>query len=748
MRIVFYGLVQGVGFRPAVYRLAKSLGLRGFIRNNGSNVEVVLDRNHEEFINRLKDELPPLAKIERIELDDRPLNIEYMDFSIVLSEDGERSSVIPTDTAICPDCMKELFDKNDRRYLYPFINCTNCGARFSAIASVPYDRENTSMKAFELCGKCNTEYELPSDRRFYAQTISCKDDGPHFTLYEKDGKRAECENEVSYFADRIDNGAIGVLKSWGGMHLICNLEILGRFRAWYSRPEKPFAVMARNMEAAKELAQISQHDEKLLSSLERPIVIVMKREDRIDDHLLELVSPGLDNIGLYLPYSAIQHLLFHYLKNDAILMTSANPPGEPIVTRNDEVFKLGADIYLLHNRDIINRIDDSVIVPFEDKTFFIRKSRGFVPIALDPHHNKQVIGIGAEENVTASISTGGKLYASQYIGDVRDYNVYEFLQNAAFHLLDLFGIKSIEAIGADLHPLYTSKRFAAELGEKHQTEVIEVQHHWAHAASLMVDNDLTEPIVCLTLDGAGYGTDGNIWGGEVLLASYTDFQRIARLEYIPLIGGDKAVEDPRRTVFGISEMIGKETDYFNDETALVLKKAMKNSPTSCSFGRFLDAISCFLGVCCKKTYDGEPAIKLERYLNRGKREFDFQTEIEDKEVKVVRTLPLFEQLFEYAVDKKLDEQMKYDLAYSMVTEAIEALVGIAAEKAQEEEIPYIGISGGVAYNLPIVRMAKDSVKKRGLTFITHNRVPNGDGGISVGQNAIAGNILEERISSG
>ena len=743
MRLVFYGLVQGVGFRPAVYRVAKSLGFAGYIRNNGSNVEVVINGDHNKFLDNLKLELPPLAKIANIELDDSVDAGEYDDFSIILSKDGERSSAIPTDTAICQACLDELFAQDDRRYLYPFINCTNCGARFSAIAAVPYDRVNTSMRPFELCEQCRAEYGSPMDRRFYAQTISCKAEGPHFTLFDKHGKKIDCDNEISYFAESIDNNAIGILKSWGGMHLVCNLAALARFRDWYSRPEKPFAVMARNLDAVKELAQISSFDEQLLASQQRPIVVAMIRPDRRTEPLLELASPGLDNIGVYLPYSAIQHLLFHYLKTDAIVMTSANPPGEPIIVDDDGSFKLGADIYLLHNRDIINRIDDSVMVPFEGRTFFIRKSRGFVPVQLYPGHDRKVASVGAEENVTAAVAMDGKMYATQYIGDVRHYEVYEFLRKSTYHLLDLFGINDIEAIGADLHPLYTSKRFATELQERFGAELFEVQHHWAHAASLMVDNGLSEPsqTLCLTLDGAGYGSDGKIWGGDVLLASYTAFERLARLEYLPLIGGDKAVEDPRRLVFGVAEKLGLGTDYFDATTAAVLGKAMKNSPESCSFGRFLDVISCYLGVCCKKTYDGEPAIKLERYLNRGVKGYDLEVETAGSDVKVIRTLPLFERLFELAGDKTLTAQAKSDLAYSMVEAVLAALVDIAAEKAVEKGVPYIGLSGGVSYNLPIVRLVRDAVEKKGLQFLTHNHVPNGDGGISAGQNAVAGNLL-------
>jgi hydrogenase maturation protein HypF len=743
MKIVFYGLVQGVGFRPAVYRVAKVLGLRGYIRNNGSNVEVVVNKDHEKFVEKLKIELPPLARITRMEYDDSPQDTEYNDFSIVLSEDGERSSVIPSDTALCDGCISELFNKKDRRYLYPFINCTDCGARFSAIVKVPYDRENTSMKDFPLCEKCNAEYDLPSDRRFYAQTISCPDDGPRFTMYGNDKKEIEADNVIEHFASEIDHGKIGVLKSWGGMHLICNLDVLDRFRKWYKRPQKPFAVMARNINVAREMAQISLFEERLLTSLQRPILILRKKQEHLDDPLLELVSPGLDNIGLYLPYSAIQHLLFRNLKSDAIIMTSANPPGEPIIIDNDGVFKLGVDIYLLHNRNIINRIDDSVIVPFEDRTFFIRKSRGFVPIGLNPYHNKNIISVGPEENLTSGVSTGGKFYPSQYIGDVRDYNVYEFLKSATYHLMELFGVKEVDAIGCDLHPLYTSSRFAHELGEKFNAKVFEIQHHWAHAVSLMVDNEIYEPVICLTLDGVGYGSDGNLWGGEVMVSSLTNFERVARLDYLPLIGGDKAVSDPRRVVFAISEILGIDTDFFDENMSMILKKAMEKSPKSCSFGRFLDAISCHLNVCCKKTYDGEPAIKLEKYLNMGEKKYDFHCNVTDSDPLVIETLPLFKTLFEYTSVKDLNVKNKSDLAYSMVSSVLEKMVSVACSKARELKIPYIGLTGGVAYDLPIVKIVKAEVEKQGFKPLLHNNVPCGDGGISVGQNTIAGNLLEK-----
>jgi hydrogenase maturation protein HypF len=424
-------------------------------------------------------------------------------------------------------------------------------------------------------------------------------------------------------------------------------------------------------------------------------------------------------------------------------MTSANPPGQPIITDNDLVFSLGIDIYLLHNRNIINRIDDSVIVPFEDRTFFIRKSRGFVRIGLNPYHDKYVVAVGAEDNLTSGVAKEGKLYPSQYIGDVRDYNVYEFMKSATYHLMNLFGIKEVDAIGCDMHPLYTSQKFAYELGEKYNAQVHEIQHHWAHAVSLMVDNEISDPIVCLTLDGVGYGSDGNLWGGEVMVSSFTEFERVARLDYLPLIGGDKAVSDPKRILFAISEKLGIESDFYDEDKASILRKALDKSPQSCSFGRFLDAISCHLGVCCKKTYDGEPAIKLEKYLNMGEKKFHFDCTIFGSEPMVIETLPLFNTFFEYTKDKDLSVKNKADLAYSMVSSVLEKMVLVASEKAKELHISNIGLTGGVAYDIPIVRIIKSEIEKHGLKPLLHNNVPCGDGGISVGQNAIAGNLVKK-----
>ncbi|RLG30025.1 carbamoyltransferase HypF [Methanosarcinales archaeon] len=423
MKIIIRGIVQGVGFRPTVYRVAKSLGLRGYVLNKGSNVEIGIGKKgtEERFLNSLMKELPPIASIDEIEVKDEPIN-GYEDFEIINSSDGEKTSVTPVDTAICDECVRELFEEDNRRYLYPFINCTSCGARFSVIENLPYDRANTSMRDFEMCEDCLAEYKNPLDRRFHAQTISCSRCGPKYTLYGKDKEvvvLAEEKNPIATFAKLIDEGAIGIAKSWGGMHIICKFEQANRLRTLYKRPAKPFAVMFRDVNAMEKYASLEANEEKMLTSAHRPIVLLDKNTS---SDVLDAISPGLGNIGVYLPYSGFHYVLFHYLNSDGIIMTSANVSGEPMIIRNEDAFLLKADYFLLHNRKIVNRIDDSVVRCCKGKKFFLRKSRGFVPTGLKVPYKDRVLSLGAGENVSLSISKEGNLYSSQYIGNTFHYS--------------------------------------------------------------------------------------------------------------------------------------------------------------------------------------------------------------------------------------------------------------------------------------------------------------------------------------
>lgn len=735
MRFFVYGVVQGVGFRPTVYNLARSMGLRGYVRNCGANVEICVDRDFEKFIEALKEKLPPLARIERIEIADDDCTA-YSDFIILQSMKGARESAIPTDTALCDECLKDMFSESNRRYLYPFTNCTNCGARYTVIKDLPFDREKTAMSPFKLCNECREEFENPSDRRFHAQTISCKVCGVEYTLYDRE-KNALSGDPFKEFAGRIDDGSIGVMKSWGGMHLICRFDLAKAFRKFYKRESKPFAVMLRDLKTVEKYVYISEKEKELLSSPQRPIVLLRKK----GIEFLEDISPGLDTLGVMLPYAGGHHLLFHYLKTDGIIATSANIPDEPIIMKNEDAFKLKADYYLLHNREIVQRCDDSLLKTFDSNTFFIRRSRGFVPTPFKVNYECSILTVGAQMNVSASISKGKRIYTSQYIGNAESYRTLEFLEEAIKHLIKLLGIERLDAVGMDLHPRYTTRAIAKSFSEKYDCSLIAVQHHWAHALSLSVDTGVEE-MVALTLDGTGFGTDGKVWGGEVLQSNFESFERVASLEEIPLLGGDKAIVDPRRIVFAVSEMLGVECKHFTESERDVLRKVMDKSVRTTSSGRVLDAISCHLGVCERATYDGEPAMKLEGYLEHGRCCYEFDVDTEFSERKVIRTVPLFEQLF---AQRFTTEREKADLAYSFVHAMMKEMSYIACERAIEKGIEHVGITGGVSYSLPIVKIVKDVVEHNGLKLLLHNSVPNGDSGISIGQNVVAGNRVKDYI---
>ena len=723
MKLIFKGIVQGVGFRPTIYRIAKEMGLKGYVLNKGSEVEVVLDSSGDEFVKRLKKNLPSIAKISKIEK--IPFKKVHSDFKILYSKSGEKHSQIPPDTAICKNCLNELFDKENKRYMFPFTNCTVCGARYSLIKNIPYDRERTSMDEFKLCPSCKKEYTNPENRRYHAQTISCQECGPKYSLYDKEKTKINSKDPIADFSNKIDDGKIGVIKSWGGMHLSCNLDEISRFREWYKRPEKPFAIMVKDLKTVEKYAKVTNFEKKVLTSSQSPIVLLEKLK-------AEEISPGLDSIGIFLPYTGLHHLLFHNLRSDAVLMTSANIPGEPMLIDNSDAFLLGADYYLLHNRLIPNRVDDTVLRIWNKNFFFIRKSRGYVPDPLDVSYKENILSLGPGENITASLSHDNKLYTTQYIGNSKYYSVLEFLDKAIRHLMDLtLEKKRLDAVVIDKHPGYDTRNFGKEISEEFSAPLYEVYHHHAHAASLMLEHDISESVV-LSLDGLGYGDDGNFWGGEVLASTIDSYKRIGHLEYIPLLGGDKAAIDPRRVLFAIFKKLGKEK-FFNSDDSKILSKLMDNSPLCSSMGRVLDALSCYLGICCKRTYDGEPAMKLEKYLAMGKKKYDFKPIIKNN---ILGTIDLFDQL-DSLVKAPFNEREKADISYSFVRSIVDSLSEISINYALDNNIKNIGISGGVSYNIPIVDMFEENIVKNGLDFLVHNRIPNGDGGISLGQNIIA-----------
>ncbi len=734
MKITVYGVVQGVGFRPTVYRVAKAMGLTGYVQNNGSNVEIFVDRDADEFLSKLREALPALARIDRAEVEE--CDGGYPDFTIVPSAQGRRVSLIPTDTALCPSCARDFKTTEDKRHLYPFTNCTECGARFTVITDVPFDRDRTSMSRFKMCESCLTEYGSPADRRFHAQTISCPECGPRYELWDEKGNSVSGDPFV-LFSQWIDDGLVGILKGWGGMHIVCALENSSRLRSIYRRGDKPYAIMAKDLESARRYASVSEEEGAMLTSPQRPIVLLRKADGAVPR--LEGVAPGLGNVGVMLPYSAAHMLLFTHLDADAVIMTSANPPGEPMVTENQRALDLGLDCYLMHNRDIIHRCDDSVVKPRGSTFTFIRKSRGFVPVPLQTGHDKTVIGVGAQWDVTASITRNGEIFLTQYIGESQQHPTLHFLGDAIHHLSRLLGIHEVDAIALDKHPRYSTRIMAKRLAKEYDCEMVEVQHYHAHAASLMVDSMIDNPIVCLTWDGTGYGDDGTSWGGETLLADFTRYERLCALQNIPLLGGDRAVLNPKRVVTALQLMTGAEPTLVRHEEVDVYSKMLSKSVVTSSMGRVLDAVSCILDICCKRTYEGEPAIKLERWLERGAvgKDFEFAFETRDG-IEHAMTVPMLSMLLEARRDS---DQRRADLAASFVCSLVTALTERACDIADKKGIECVGLTGGVSYSNPIADWVQKAVEGSGHTFVCHERVPNGDGGISVGQNAIAGSRL-------
>jgi hydrogenase maturation protein HypF len=746
VKIKVKGIVQGVGFRPFVYRIAKKNNLKGYVKNLGNYVEILVEGKREDiesFINDLKNKKPPLSRIDKLDIEEiKDNSLNFDDFYIIKSENAqdEEEGTIPADVAICDDCLREMFDKNDRRYRYPFTACTNCGPRFTIVEKLPYDRENTSMRDFPLCKECLEEYKNPFDRRFHAQATCCPICGPKVFL--TDGKEiiAEKDDAIRETVKLLEEGYILAIKGIGGTHLACKVgedEPVLNLRERLGRPTQPFAVMSK-IEYIDLFAEVDEVEREILTSLRRPIVVLKKGED-YDKYFSEYVS-NLDTIGVMLPYSGLHYLLFD--KEIAYVMTSANLPGLPMVKDNDEILKKLegiADYFLLHNRRIVNRCDDSVVKKVANRIVFLRRSRGFAPepIKVDIENDKNILCVGAELNSTACIVKRNKFYLTQYIGNTSKYETFCYLRDAINNILRLTNTNKIDAIVCDLHPQFNSTKLAEELAEKFGVEILRVQHHFAHAYSLLGDNNYFDDAIILSLDGVGYGLDGNIWGGEVLLFKDNKMERVGHLEEQYQLGGDLATKYPLRMLLSILyKAIGEEVydfiktyNFFSDKELRLLKFQLDkklNCPITTSTGRVLDAISSLLSICFEKTYDGEPSIRLEPVANRFKGDIEVEPKIKNN---ILNTTELIYKCYEMLLNNESKEKIAY---YAHIYIA-DGLFEIAKKIADKYGINTIGITGGVSYNRIITERVMNNAKKEGFNFIYHQRVPNGDGGISFGQ---------------
>lgn len=740
-KVVITGTVQGVGFRPFVFRTARMNNIKGYVRNSGNSVELMIDGSEHEignFLDTIKNNRPPLSKIEKIEI--KPCkDKKFSGFSILESEkQGNLSSIMPPDVCICDACLNEVLDRTNRRYRYPFTVCTDCGPRFSIIRSLPYDRENTTMSGFDMCARCRKEYLDPYERRFRAEPVCCPDCGPSYELYGG-RKNTFSKDPIRDAAFAIDNGKIVAIKGIGGTHFVAGTdEAISRMRGILKRPQKPFAIMAKNLEEARKIAFISKKEERLLTSIERPIVLLSKK-----NNIPGNISPGLSNIGIMLPYSGLHHLLFQASNGSAFVMTSANSPGEPVAIENEEILSSGADLSLLHNREIRNRCDDSVIKMVNDKGLFLRRSRGFVPSPIDVKTITKgtVLSLGAELDVTACILKNNKAFLTQYIGNTTRPGTLEFLGSAVDNLLKMTGVEKIDAVAVDKHPSFNTSILGEELSRKFDVPLIKCQHHFAHAASLQAESGI-ERMVCITADGAGYGNDGNVWGGEIIAVGDNGFEKAGNLLPQMMPGGDLAARYPARMAAGIlsrkfrqSELSRIFAPYFGkDELEILLKQIDTgfNSPLTSSTGRILDSIAVLLGICHERTYEGEPAMKLEAFSSKGRDIIDMPVKIRKMDGRYVfDTTGIIE-----AVYLAREQHSFPDIAASARSAVAEGLCEMAVKAARDKKIGVIGFSGGVGYNAAIINNVRKKANEEGLEFVTHANVPCGDGGISLGQAVI------------
>lgn len=752
-KIRVVGIIQGVGFRPFIYRTAVKSSLKGYVKNMGdAGVEILLEGEESDiqsFMRDLREKKPPLAQIYEIITTELGGKNEYAEFSIhESSKEVELSgSVVPPDIAICDDCLRELRDPKDPRYEYFFITCTNCGPRFTIIEKLPYDRENTAMRDFPMCGFCLKEYKDPLNRRFHAQTVACPKCGPKAYLTTEKGELIEHRDPVREAGKLLSEGSIVAIKGYGGFHVATSTikdKPLAKLREVKHRSQKPFAIMTRSLESIKTFAEVSTEEEKLLTSYTRPIALLNKKDAY---YLSGLVAPGLHNVGVMLPYTGLHYMLFDKVDDPAFVMTSANPPNQPIINDNEEALKgLGetVDYFLFHDRQIAHRCDDSVTRTHGNNLVFLRRSRGYAPapIMLRRKAKRCVVGLGGELNNTACVLLGNKAFISQHVGDVENVETRDFLENATKHLVRLTNSKP-EVVACDLHPKFTTTRLARELAEENDWRLVQVQHHYAHIAALMVEHDVGE-IVGVCCDGYGYGTDGEAWGGEILLCTResADFERVAHLEKQPLVGGDLATRYPLRMAAGIlhkkvdvEEWLLQNKERFphgESEVRILLNQLEKsrNVVETSSCGRVLDAVAAVLGLCYERTYEGEPAMKLESAAMKGKNVLKLEPIMRSD---TLDTTQLLLEIFE-----NREKLPKADLAYSAHAYLARGLATLAVEKALENDIKTVGFSGGAACNEILASIIRKIVEAAGLRFVVHEAVPPGDGGVSFGQAVVGG----------
>lgn len=742
-RIHIKGIVQGVGFRPHVYRLATELELTGWVRNSSLGVFIEVEGTFgslEQFTHRLLNNPPPLALIRDFSVQNIPWT-GYENFSIRESQlESSREVMVSPDIAICEECRQDVINQENRRYLYPFTNCTNCGPRFTIIKDVPYDRAATTMAEFPMCEQCRTEYDNPMDRRFHAQPNACPVCGPQITLVNPGGQPADTD-----VRELLKQGAIVAVKSLGGLHLAAdarNPAAVSALRARKKRDAKPFALMVRDMDTAEKYCVINPLEKSLLCSREAPIVVVRSRKG--SDLAEDLIRPGLDTLGIFLPYTPLHFLLFDE-SLDVLIMTSANISDEPLITDNQtalEKLKDVADYFLLHNRDIYNPCDDSVICATADQTpHFFRRARGYVPGAIELRFtSKPVLAAGSEMKNTFCITRGREAYLSQHWGDLNHYHNYQNYLQGIERFQKMLNVKP-EVVAYDLHPEYQASRMAKSLQGVQQ---IPVQHHHAHLASVMAEHGLEGTVLGLICDGTGLGTDGAIWGCELLAGDCKDFTRQGHLQYLPLIGGDLNAQRPYRMAFLYLQALSNKSVPLAErflpclspaEMEIMQKSLVSRIPyvNTSSCGRLFDAVGAITGICPVNHYDGQAAVELEARADRSERgSYPFRIQAAD-DLFIMDVLPLWQVLIEDLLKNIPVEIISARFHNSM----IELFADLLRSARDRTGLNRVVLSGGVFHNQILSSGLRNRLLSEEFQVFLNQQVPPGDGGISLGQAIIA-----------
>jgi hydrogenase maturation protein HypF len=766
-KIQITGIVQGVGFRPFVYNLAHRHKLNGFILNDSSGVTIVVQGttdNINSFEDRLKNTPPPRSKIVSCISKEIESKEYFSDFSIRLSSSGgKKSAAISPDLDVCPECLKEMLDPDNRRYLYPFINCTNCGPRYTIIQDIPYDRPKTTMSEFKMCAQCQSEYDDPGNRRFHAQPNACPECGPQLTLLDSNQQLIQIggnasENQLLYqkVTELFSSGKIIAVKGLGGFHLACDATseaAVSLLRKRKYREDKPFAVMFPNVDTIYTHCGLNESEEALLSSIAHPIVLLHKKEGFV---LANSIAPNNHFLGAMLPYAPLHHLIFQYFDRP-LVMTSGNVSDEPIAYKNKDAFRRLekiADYFLIHDREIHTRCDDSVYRIWNNKPYPIRRSRGYAPdkIMVDWKFGSHVLACGPEQKNTFALAKDNAVYLSHHIGDMENFEVLKSLEEGVQHFKHIFDIEP-EILAYDLHPDYLSTKYALDypdINSNDQTiHKVGVQHHHAHAVSCMIENGINQPVLAIVLDGTGYGTDGTIWGGELLLAEHDRFERLGHFQTTKLPGGTAAIKYPwqmgisyLQSVFGdklVDIPFIRNLDSKKIKLVLTMMNTGLNSPITSSCGRLFDGVAAVIGLRNQVNYEGQAAVEFEQTIeNRVDGVYEF-------EVRDEQNLLIFNWS---KMIRQLVEDIKNNIPISIISCKFhdglsDGLLNWAIKAQKQTDIKEIVLSGGVFMNHYLLTRLQKTLEKKGFIVYTHSVVPCNDGGISLGQAVIAGAKLKK-----